>query len=638
MRPAEGNSLGLGRAPWQGGAGFGWLVCAAVAYWATARLGMLLFSLQPANITPLWLASGVGVIMCLEGGVAALPLIVLASAAANYPGMAAGGRPDMLPVFLVAVGDALAAGGMSLLGRIVLPEGVGRVADLFKGVLLVCLPATALSGVLITLVLFTGAYIPHDSAFRLAGMLTAGDTLGVLLVFPLWRAWRVMPAPSFREWWWAGGVLVANLLVVWLSFNGFAGAIHIVVPLLILLALKVRLNGVMTVLVVVMVAVFAAVPRNPGPFMAPSDGETIMLTVSFACSATLVTLGIALYNHLLGQAGAAARMWEHRAGIDPLTGLYNRTRLDDMLETELRRLCRSDAPLSILMLDVDFFKAYNDMYGHVAGDVCLRRVTELMRSIAHRSPDIVARYGGEEFVCVLPGTDESGAYAVAENIRCGVRNLAVPHLGSLVAPYLTVSIGVLTVRSGQGDSQAEILARVDEALYQAKGAGRDRVVMGVPPARDGGVCHSVDVQRLVWNPHYACGEPRIDKSHKLLMERADVVLSSLTQGTSHEEGQAMVEGLLDAVSQHFNEEERVLREMLYPGLEQHASIHKGLIDRATGLVDAYAKGALAPAELLVTLVHGVVMRHMLDDDTLFHPFLHAHEGGMCGAAPVAARS
>ncbi|WP_173984206.1 response regulator [Magnetospirillum sp. SS-4] len=163
------------------------------------------------------------------------------------------------------------------------------------------------------------------------------------------------------------------------------------------------------------------------------------------------------------------------AEIDGLTGLENRRRFDEVLEAELRRLRRSRGLLSLVLLDVDHFKAFNDSYGHVAGDDCLRQVGCAIRSVVSRSADHSARYGGEEFCIVLPETDHAGANALAERIRSIVAGLRIPHAGSDTAAFVTVSLGVLTVTCQPRDTAKDLLAMVDAQLYRAKRDGRNRI-------------------------------------------------------------------------------------------------------------------------------------------------------------------
>lgn len=167
---------------------------------------------------------------------------------------------------------------------------------------------------------------------------------------------------------------------------------------------------------------------------------------------------------------------------DSLTGLSNRRYFDDALNVEFYRLKRSGSPLSMIMLDVDHFKKFNDRYGHLAGDDCLRQLGSKLKSLVSRAPDIVARYGGEEFVVILPETENQGAEALAERIRKEVENLGIPHVDSDAADCITVSLGVVTVHFTEFESPEHVVALADEAMYRAKREGRNRIaVIASPP-------------------------------------------------------------------------------------------------------------------------------------------------------------
>jgi len=160
---------------------------------------------------------------------------------------------------------------------------------------------------------------------------------------------------------------------------------------------------------------------------------------------------------------------------DSLTGVANRRYFDEALRTEFFRLKRSGDVLTLIMIDVDYFKRYNDNYGHLAGDDCLRQITTKLKSIVGRESDIVARYGGEEFCVVLPKTEENGAQTIAEHIRKAVEELAIPHATSSIGKYVTVSVGVVTVDTTGLETPEQVVTLADEALYRAKKGGRNRI-------------------------------------------------------------------------------------------------------------------------------------------------------------------
>ncbi|MEI7671776.1 MAG: diguanylate cyclase [Deltaproteobacteria bacterium] len=160
---------------------------------------------------------------------------------------------------------------------------------------------------------------------------------------------------------------------------------------------------------------------------------------------------------------------------DGLTGLANRRHFDESLEREWKRALREKEPLSIILCDIDFFKNYNDTYGHQSGDDCLRAVARTLEHAIRRPLDVAARYGGEEFVVILPDTPLPGALAVAESIRSEIEALAIPHTSSSAAPIVTISLGVASAVPAPDGTAAEILCAADQALYRAKDACRNRV-------------------------------------------------------------------------------------------------------------------------------------------------------------------
>ena len=208
----------------------------------------------------------------------------------------------------------------------------------------------------------------------------------------------------------------------------------------------------------------------------------IAVTVFPTSLAALLCLGyfrVSKTNHALTDEMAERKRvqleLERLSSEDPLTLLANRRVLDSSLDLEWRRSLRAQVPLSLIILDIDGFKAYNDCYGHPNGDAALKAVADLLRSSVHRAGDRVARYGGEEFAIVLPGTGLDGALIVAESIRSRVEDAAMPHPRSTVAPVVTVSVGLATMVPGPDTTLKDLIARADEALYRAKRAGKNRV-------------------------------------------------------------------------------------------------------------------------------------------------------------------
>ncbi len=160
---------------------------------------------------------------------------------------------------------------------------------------------------------------------------------------------------------------------------------------------------------------------------------------------------------------------------DGLTGIYNRRMFDLRLATEWASACRTGQPLSLIMLDIDFFKQYNDFYGHVQGDKSLTQVAQTLDNAAQRPRDMAARFGGEEFVLLLTDTDEKGALKVAQNCHRLIEKLKIPHEESDASPFLTVSLGVGTIRPNAQRISEQFIQAVDKLLYAAKQNGRNRI-------------------------------------------------------------------------------------------------------------------------------------------------------------------
>jgi diguanylate cyclase (GGDEF)-like protein len=173
---------------------------------------------------------------------------------------------------------------------------------------------------------------------------------------------------------------------------------------------------------------------------------------------------------------------EHLSTTDALTGLANRRAFDQCLLSEWQRSARSQQPLSLLMIDIDHFKRYNDHYGHLAGDACLRQIAGILFDCAQRSGELVVRFGGEEFALLLPGTDGETACVVARRCMDELARAQISHANSPVSPWLTCSIGVATVVANQELIPESLVRCADEALYRVKSAGRASFLVASCPS------------------------------------------------------------------------------------------------------------------------------------------------------------
>jgi len=168
-------------------------------------------------------------------------------------------------------------------------------------------------------------------------------------------------------------------------------------------------------------------------------------------------------------------MLERLAGLDGLTGIPNRRQFDQFLATEWKRSVRYNHTISLIIMDIDYFKLFNDHYGHAEGDECLKKVANVISQSMLRSTDLTARYGGEEFACVLPETDYEGAITTANRIMKSIQSMGIHHEQSNVSEYVTVSIGVASLNPQRKDKPLDLIEMADKALYEAKGNGRNQI-------------------------------------------------------------------------------------------------------------------------------------------------------------------
>lgn len=178
-------------------------------------------------------------------------------------------------------------------------------------------------------------------------------------------------------------------------------------------------------------------------------------------------------NHL--QLQQQSELLKQLAHEDALTKIPNRRRFDDFLNREWLISARYQSNLSLLMIDIDFFKQYNDQYGHSQGDQCLIQVAETLSSLVMRRTDLLCRYGGEEFAVILPDSTPETALEIAEKLRSGIEDLNIPHAASKLYDHLTISIGVATMTANNESQSEALLEKADNNLYQAKNAGRNQV-------------------------------------------------------------------------------------------------------------------------------------------------------------------
>ncbi|MBA5606928.1 sensor domain-containing diguanylate cyclase [Duganella sp. FT3S] len=451
-----------------------WLALGGVAYYACASFGMALFSIQPSNITLLWLPSGIGLAMCAQAGRRAWPCVFAASFFANAPGMGAQeSLAHLLSTCVAAGADTLAAALAAAMLRRHLPHGLERLSSLFTFIAAVCLLPTLVSAVILAANLALGGYIAWSASLPFVGMLLFADSLGILLVYPLVAAWRAGPAPRPGAWRASLLVTLLALAMAWLAFTVFAGLIFLIVPTLLYLALRGRDQAVYVALALTISAIVALAARDLGPFHVVDTVQARFMLLSYLFSTTVVVLGMALQRHDLELETRARQDWQFLANHDALTGLSNRLSFMPMLENEIERARRNGRAFAVATLDIDHFKRINDTYGHQVGDKVLVAVAGRLRA-ALRTVDMVARMGGEEFAICFPDTPAGEALLAMERLRTGVGQLRVAAGGQQVT--VTISGGMAVWRPDQPCGVDQLLDRADQCLYRAKREGRDRIV------------------------------------------------------------------------------------------------------------------------------------------------------------------
>jgi diguanylate cyclase (GGDEF)-like protein/hemerythrin-like metal-binding protein len=307
---------------------------------------------------------------------------------------------------------------------------------------------------------------------------------------------------------------------------------------------------------------------------------------------------------------------ERLAATDHLTGAWNRSHLDRIIESELARSQASHQPLSLILLDIDHFKRVNDTYGHAVGDSVLREMVVVVRGCT-RAADLLFRWGGEEFVVLVPSAGHRHAAGVAEKLRQAVEGHVFP-----VAERVTISLGV--AEHAPGEDVASWFQRLDASLYEAKRQGRNRVVVSPQGDSDVWAAQALPaVLHLEWQEAYECGDPAIDREHRELFTLGNCLIEAALRDPPEPDAvAAALQVLLTHVLAHFRGEEAILEHLRYAHLEEHRRAHAGLLRRALAMQADLAAGRAPLGAVIEFLVQDVVARHMLVVDRAYYPLLH----------------
>jgi hemerythrin len=319
---------------------------------------------------------------------------------------------------------------------------------------------------------------------------------------------------------------------------------------------------------------------------------------------------------------------EQLASTDHLTGAWNRAHFDRVIEVELARSLACRQPVSLVLLDIDHFKAINDCHGHDIGDAVLRELVQLVQSRI-RASDFLFRWGGEEFAVLAATHGYRGAERLAENLRSAVAAHSFRGVGSVA-----ISLGVAE-HLGM-EPPAAWFQRLDQALYAAKEGGRDRVVVDRRGNSDAWAKQAgVSALHLAWQEAFECGDPTIDTEHRELFGLANVLIDAAAHGQAEPARfRSALGALLTHVAKHFADEEAILAEHRYADLEQHKRAHAGLLRRADYLKVRVESGQADLGSVVEFLAQDVVARHLLAVDRAFFPLF---AGKPADPAPPARR-
>ena len=340
------------------------------------------------------------------------------------------------------------------------------------------LPRARLSGLIAIILVLVVTCVDFVLGSPASGALNA-LRLGVLC--PLLAVIGVaISLPSARRYYTevaAVGVTLVGFVVTYMStVAALQGASYVLAGLVMVILYACLFLGLLFNIAIGIAALLVVAHVAMGFALGLPLNELCYMTAMLGAAAVIGSISTYNLEHALRTNFLETRLLNELAERDGLTGLYNRRIFDDFIRRVWRQSRREDVTIGIVFVDIDYFKIYNDLYGHQAGDDCLKKVAGSIARCAKRPFDFAARYGGEEFVLVLYGPPDDYARSLPEQIRRDVLDLAIPHAGSMCASSVTVSVGVALARAASNRSLTGAIQAADEALYQAKREGRNRVV------------------------------------------------------------------------------------------------------------------------------------------------------------------
>ncbi|WP_326538834.1 GGDEF domain-containing protein [Pseudorhodoferax sp.] len=474
-----------------------------VVYLVLGWLGITYGTIGGSSLSMLWLPSGISLAACVRYGTGIWPAIWLGSFATNAPFLvdAAAQSPVLKAVLVGALSATINTGVQALFAhalyrRYIADGNIQSARAIVNFLFKVALPPSVANMLLLTLLLGLAGYfdlgnVPLALSVWIAGAMA--DYHGYFVAGLFGITWMNRATRQARRPRWRTMVLplcAVLVLLVGVSVFWHRAAIHLVTMLGMLAALYWGLRAATGFVLCASLALTAATAHHVGPFALNDNLGSLIALLMFVFGLGVPIYLLAAHRYELmrskqeledkvAERTSALRALNQRLEIlsnsDGLTGLANRRHFDAVLEREWRRAARDGASLAVGMVDVDWFKKYNDHHGHAAGDACLRAVAQLLAAQVGRAGDLVARYGGEEFVLVLPGSTASDALELAHKIGAAMQAAALPH-GDSPLGIVTASIGVAATVPSAGQTAAALVQAADAALYRAKAQGRNRAV------------------------------------------------------------------------------------------------------------------------------------------------------------------
>jgi diguanylate cyclase (GGDEF)-like protein len=454
----------------------------SLLYFLSAWLS-LKFTGEGSAIASVWLANGVLLAYLLTTPRACWRKLVTGCVIANMLANLSVGHDLMGAIVLSACNMAEVAIPAHVLGgRLRNRNAVINWAFAQKFLIYAVVLGPAFAGALAGVALSS---LQSENSGEIFRMWFMADALGIALVTPLAVALRRSGIGAMRDKEGLAYMLLCLGLVSVVTAAVFSQSryplLFVIMPFLVFAAFRLGLAGLSAAYVICGSIALAMTNAGSGPMMLIADatsGDRLLFVQLFVLFIEVSTIPVALALEsrlrLESQLATANARLEHLAGTDPLTGLPNRRAFDRSFEREWAIAARAKSPLAVAIVDVDHFKAFNDTYGHIAGDECLTRLGEILSNTIFRPGDFIGRYGGEEFVVVLPGTDLTGAEKVCERMKEIVSAANLPHETSPLE-HITVSVGFASMTPDAQLSKSELLEAADAALYSAKSSGRNRV-------------------------------------------------------------------------------------------------------------------------------------------------------------------